>query len=141
MAKSTTARTTTTSRSTPKSSIGAKSSKSTKAEAAKSAVTSQPKPVVVTDNTLVVSDPALKKKELIDTVVERSGIKKKDAKPVVEAMLAVLGQKLADGRDMNLQPLGKIKINRVKDVQGGRVFVTKIRQINRLPSPPQEAAE
>ncbi|WP_439142455.1 HU family DNA-binding protein [Planktotalea sp.] len=141
MAKSTTARTTTTSRSTPKSSTGAKSSKSTKAEAAKSAVTSQPKPVVVTDNTLVVSDPALKKKELIDTVVERSGIKKKDAKPVVEAMLAVLGQTLADGREMNLQPLGKIKINRAKDVQGGKVLVTKIRQSNRVPSPTQEAAE
>ena len=141
MAKSTAARTTTTSRSTPKSSTGAKSSKSTKAEAAKSAVTSQPKPVVVTDNTLVVSDPALKKKELIDTVVERSGIKKKDAKPVVEAMLAVLGQTLADGREMNLQPLGKIKINRAKDVQGGKVLVTKIRQSNRVPSPTQEAAE
>lgn len=141
MAKSTVATTTTTSRSTPKSSTGAKSSKSTKAEAAKSAVTSQPKPVVVTDNTLVVSDPALKKKELIDTVVERSGIKKKDAKPVVEAMLAVLGQTLADGREMNLQPLGKIKINRAKDVQGGKVLVTKIRQSNRVPSPTQEAAE
>ncbi|WP_375266398.1 HU family DNA-binding protein [Planktotalea sp.] len=141
MAKSTVATTTTTSRSTPKSSTGAKSSKSTKAEAAKSAVTSQPKPVVVTDNTLVVSDPALKKKELIDTVVERSGIKKKDAKPVVEAMLAVLGQTLADGREMNLQPLGKIKINRAKDAQGGKVLVTKIRQSNRVPIPTQEAAE
>ena len=72
---------------------------------------------MVTESTLNISDPALKKKELINTVVERSGIKKKDAKPVIEAMLAVLGQTLAEGREMNLQPLGKIKINRAKDGQ------------------------
>jgi nucleoid DNA-binding protein len=134
-------RTTTKSCSAPKTSSAATSSKATKEEAAKSAMTSQPKPVVVTDSTRVVSDPALKKKELIDAVVERSGIKKKDAKPVIEAMLAILGQTLADGRELNLQPLGKVKINRAKDVQGGKVLVTKIRQSNRVPSPSQEAAE
>ena len=143
MAKSTISKTTTTGRMT--SAKAAKASKSAKSAAAKSVVSSQPKPVVVTENTPVVSDPALKKKELIDTVVERSGIKKKDAKPVVEAMLAVLGQTLAEGREMNLQPLGKIKINRAKDVQGGKVLVTKIRQSNRVPNAPKdpiaEAAE
>ncbi len=143
MAKSTTSRTTTSSRSSASS--GTKSGTSTKAAAAQSAVSSQPKPVVVTENTPSVSDPALKKKELIDTVVERSGIKKKDAKPVIEAMLAVLGQTLADGREMNLQPFGKVKINRAKDVQGGKVLVTKIRQSNRVPKassdPSAKAAE
>ena len=141
MAKSTTSRTTTTSRSASKASSSTGSSKTSKADAAKSAVDSQPKPVVVTESTLNISDPALKKKELINTVVERSGIKKKDAKPVIEAMLAVLGQTLAEGREMNLQPLGKIKINRAKDVQGGRVLVTKIRQSNRVPNSVKKAAE
>mgnify|MGYP000937055550 FL=1 len=91
--------------------------------------------MVVTEKTPVVSDPALKKKELIEIVTERSGIKKKDAKPVIEAMLAVLGQTLAEGREMNLQPLGKVRINRAKDVQGGKVLITKIRQSNRVPKP------
>lgn len=139
MAKSTTSKTTTTSRtSASKASKTASSAKTSKAAAAKSAVTAQPKPVVVTEKTPVVSDPALKKKELIEVVTERSGIKKKDAKPVIEAMLAVLGQTLADGREMNLQPLGKIKINRAKDVQGGKILITKIRQSNRVPKAPED---
>ena len=139
MAKSTVSKTTTAGRmASAKAASAGKSAKSAKTAAAKSAVTATPKPVVVTENTPVVSDPALKKKELIDAVVERSGIKKKDAKPVIEAMLAILGQTLADGREMNLQPLGKIKINRAKDVQGGKILVTKIRQSNRVPKAPSD---
>lgn len=111
-----------------------KTSKGVKAAAAKSAVIAKPTPVVVSESTHVVSDPAFKKKELIDAVTERSGIKKKDAKPVIEAMLAVLGETLAEGPEMNLQPLGKVKINRSKDVQGGKVFITKIRQSSRVGS-------
>lgn len=109
------------------------SSTLTKAAAAKSAIDATPKPVVVTSSSVLVTDPALKKKELIDTVTERSGIKKKDAKPVIEAMLEVLGETLAEGREMNLQPLGKIKINRTKEVQGGNVLIVKVRQSSRVP--------
>jgi len=47
-----------------------------------------------TAKTPIVFDPALKKKKLIEIVTERSGVKKKDAKPVIEAMFAVLGQTL-----------------------------------------------
>lgn len=116
-----------------------------KSAAAKSAVKASPKPVVVKESTPMVADPAMKKKELIDTVTERSGVKRKDVKPVVEAMLAILGQSLADGRELNLQPLGKIKVNRAKEVQGGSVLITKVRQSNRVPTGPKdpvaEAAE
>ena len=70
----------------------------------------------------------MRKKELIDLVVERSGIKKKDAKPVVEAMLAVLGETIGDGRELNMQPLGKLRINRSVERSNGRIIVCKIRQ-------------
>ena len=70
----------------------------------------------------------MKKKELIEAVVARSGIKKKDAKPVVEAMLAVLGEALQDGRALNLHPMGKGKINREKKLASGRMLVARIRQ-------------
>lgn len=79
-----------------------------------------------TDPGVVQAD--LKKKELIDLVVGRSGIKKKDAKPVVEAMLAVLGETIAGGRELNLQPMGKLRINRTVDKGNGRVIVCKLRQ-------------
>lgn len=73
-------------------------------------------------------DNELRKKELVEAVVERSGIKKKYAKPVVEAMLETLGEALADGREMNLQPMGKLKINRVKQTGNGRIVINRIRQ-------------
>ncbi|RSK38193.1 DNA-binding protein [Rhodovulum iodosum] len=70
----------------------------------------------------------MRKKELIDRVVAASGKKKKDVKPVVEAMLGVLGASLSAGETMNLQPFGKLTINRRKDAGNGEVLVTKIRR-------------
>ncbi len=96
--------------------------------AVESAVSAAPSPTVVTEVKPVVQGREMKKKELIDAVVTRSGIKKKDAKPVVEAMMAVLGEALSEGRMLNLQPLGKIKVNRTKELSGSRVLRCQIRQ-------------
>lgn len=76
----------------------------------------------------VVSGPMMRKKELIDAVVAASGAKKKDAKPVVEAMLKVMGNALRDGRELNLHPFGSVKVRRAKDMVKARVLTTKIRQ-------------
>ncbi|QPM89349.1 HU family DNA-binding protein [Pseudooceanicola algae] len=70
----------------------------------------------------------LKKKELIDLVVARTGVKKRDAKPVVEAMLMVMGEALLEQRSMNLPPFGKVKINNFKEVENGHVFGLRLRQ-------------
>lgn len=72
--------------------------------------------------------PSLRQKELINRVVSKGGAKRKDAKPVVEAMLDVLGDALAQGEELNLQPFDKLKINRQKEMAGAKVFVCKIRQ-------------
>ena len=85
-------------------------------------------PKLVTSTVPVVTGPEMKKKELVDRVVTRSGIKKKDAKPVVEAMLAVLGAAMAEGRELNLQPMGRLKVARVKDTGNGQVLVCRVRQ-------------
>ncbi|WP_229884421.1 HU family DNA-binding protein [Roseobacter sp. MH60115] len=79
---------------------------------------------------------ALRKKELVDRVVARTGAKKRDAKPIVEALLSELGEALADGRSLVLPPLGRVRINREKKLTNGRVIVAKIRQNN----PPLKAA-
>ena len=74
-------------------------------------------------------DPSeLRKPALIDLVVAQSGIKKKDAKPVVEATLAVLGQALSEGKSLNLQPFGKLKITRSKDLANGQMLVARVRR-------------
>ncbi len=96
------------------------------------ALTEQPS-VVVNAPQPVVAGPTMRKKELIDAVVAKSGIKKKDAKPVIEAMLEVLGSALQDGRELNLQPLGKVKVNREKKLAVGKVLITRIRQAQDLP--------
>lgn len=90
--------------------------------------------------------PLLNKKALIDSVVLRSGIKKKYAKPVVEAMLEVLGENVALKKDMNLQPFGKILMRKQMDKDSATVSVVKIRQSKRavqakITSPISQAAE
>ncbi len=87
-----------------------------------------PEPVVVAAASPVVAAPELSKKELVELAVERSGVKKKDAKPVVEAVLALLGEAVAEGRELNLKPFGKLRINRSQERSNGKVFVCKLRQ-------------
>ena len=70
----------------------------------------------------------LKKKELIASVLQRSDVKKKYAKPVIEAMIEVIGEAIAAEREINLQPMGKIKPQRSRDSATARVVMAKIRQ-------------
>jgi len=55
-------------------------------------------------------------------------------------MLAVLGDALSEQREMDLPPLGKLKIQRGKELSDGRALVLKLRQkssqLNRKPTPP-----
>lgn len=87
-----------------------------------------PSPVVVTTSDAASPAPGLNKKELIDEAVLRSGVKKKDAKPVVEALLAVLGEAVAEGRDLNLRPFGKLRVNRSEARSNGTVHMCRLRQ-------------
>lgn len=85
----------------------------------------------------------LRKPALIEAVVRRSGVKKKDAKPVIEAMLAELGETLAAGRNLSLEPFGKAKVVREKEIQNGRMLVLRLRQKDRVTAtlPTATAAE
>ncbi len=95
---------------------------------AETAKTKVPSPSLVTETPAVVGGSELRKKELLDMVVERTGVKKKFAKPVAEAIMDILGDALAEGRELNLHPMGKIKQQRSKEVANARVIVAKIRQ-------------
>ncbi|SLN17925.1 HU family DNA-binding protein [Roseisalinus antarcticus] len=89
---------------------------------------------VVTE-TAVVKGPDLKKKDFIDRVVERSGGKKKDVKPAVEAALAILGEAIAAGEELVLPPLGKLKVNREKDLSNAKVYICKLRRSKTMTEP------
>ena len=120
----------------------AKSTTATTKTAAKPAVTGpgpipappKPAPVVVTEKAPVTSAPDLKKQELLAKVVSKSGVAKRDAKPVVEAMLELMGDALQDGRDLNLNPMGKIIIKKSKPVSNGTVLTARVRLKQKLPN-------
>jgi len=122
--------------------------KAVKARTAKKTVVVKPsisvKPAV---QGVTLNDPmVLGKKQLIEDVVARSGIKKKDAKPVIEAMLGVLGEAIGAGKNLNLQPFGKITLQKQNEKASARVSVVRIRQPNHLSQkavkdPLAEAAE
>ena len=68
------------------------------------------------------------KRELIDRVVTASGIKKKAAKPVVEAMLKELGDALSRGETLNLQPFGKGIVKNRKDLENAEIVELRLRR-------------
>lgn len=98
--------------------------------AAAKAVAAAPKATIVEDVTPVVSGAPIKKPELIERVMAETGMKKKDVKPVVEAMLTVLGKTLSDGEELIVPPLGKVMIKRVKDVANAKIMTLKVRHPN-----------
>lgn len=142
MAKTTTTRTTRKPSSTKKTTTARKTtagkatSKTARSKTAASPMAA--KPVVVSEAKPVVAGPELKKKELVEMVVERSGIKKRYAKPTVEAVLAVLGEALDEGRELNLRPFGKMKVQRAKDVSNGKVMNVRVRQPKKAPEGSKE---
>lgn len=113
------------------------STKSTTASLPPAPEAEAPTPEVVTDVTSVVTAPELKKRELLDLVAERSGLRKNQIKPAVEAMMEILGEAIAEGRELNLEPFGKLKHQRAKETGNARVTVAKIRQ-NRSAAPKKD---
>lgn len=70
----------------------------------------------------------LKMRELVQAAVEAADLKKPAAKAAIETALGVMGKALADGRDVNLPGLGKVKIKRSKVTNGRRVSELRLRQ-------------
>lgn len=70
----------------------------------------------------------LRKKELIDRVTAASGLKKSQARAAIEATLAVIGEAMEKGEAMNLEPLGKVKVQKEKDVGAANVYSCRVRR-------------
>jgi nucleoid DNA-binding protein len=66
----------------------------------------------------------MKKPDLLDQVVARTNLKKRDVKPAVEAALAVIREALRDGSDLALPPLGKVRLVKTKEMEGGAAIMT-----------------
>ena len=94
-----------------------------------------PKAKVVETIQPVIAAAPIKKPELVDRVIAETGMKKKDVKPVVEGMLAVLGRALRDGEEITAQPMGKLMIKKSKDLPNAKVLTLKLRTKTDLDTP------
>ncbi|WP_321363395.1 HU family DNA-binding protein [uncultured Celeribacter sp.] len=70
----------------------------------------------------------MKKKDLIAKVTEASGVKRSEAKKVIEATLKELGDALQREEELNLPPLGKMSVNRIREGSGAYVVISKLRR-------------
>jgi DNA-binding protein HU-alpha len=68
----------------------------------------------------------MRRKEFLELVVEKSGAKKGDARGVTDAVLAAMAEVLAAGKDMNLPPLGKVKMVKEKQVGARQVLTVRV---------------
>ncbi len=110
---------------------GTKAAKPRRAAAAKPAAARRKaaaKPAAATAPTTPVKGGTLRKKDLIDRVVQVSGAKKKDTREIVEAVLTVLGDALAGGEMLALPPFGRARVNKHRDLDGGEMLTVKLRR-------------
>ena len=66
----------------------------------------------------------IKKPDLLDQVVGRTNLKKRDVKPAVEAAFALIADALRDGAEVNVPPLGKVRVVKSKDIGDGAAVLT-----------------
>lgn len=71
----------------------------------------------------------VQKREFVDRVVESSGGKKSDVKPIVEATLEQLGRAFAAGETLVIHPFGRARVSMKKGLQnGGEVINLRLRR-------------
>jgi nucleoid DNA-binding protein len=69
----------------------------------------------------------LRLRDLVDAVAKRTGSSKKDGKAAVVATLATLIAALQRGDDLNVPPLGRVRVAKAADKDGAQVLTLKLR--------------
>lgn len=77
----------------------------------------------------------LRMKDMVERVMDRTGLKKGEVKASVEATLAVLGEALESGEDINTPGLGKMRVTREKPTPRGRMMMVKLVRNAKTPDP------
>ena len=112
---------TTTRKPTKKAAASKAKATKTVSEAAAPAETTKPSLVMVPNN-------KVKRSEFVARVAERSGLRSNQVKPVLEAVLEELGQILLNGEELKHPSLGKLSVNRRKELAAANVVHCKLRR-------------
>jgi nucleoid DNA-binding protein len=92
------------------------------------AKTAAPQTKIVNPAVSVPQGEMIKKPEFLDSAVERTNVKKREVKPAIEAALAVPAVSLINSEELNLPPMGKLRVVKSKDVgEGAKVLTLKLR--------------
>lgn len=83
----------------------------------------------------------VRRKELVERIAASSGVKPNLIKSVLDAVLKEIGDVMSSGEVLQVQPLGKMSVNRRKDLPDGEVLICKLRRKNPVEKPAVEAAE
>ena len=80
----------------------------------------------------VRSDPhvaqVVQKREFVDRVLARTGARRAEARHIIEATLAELGDVLESGQTLAVPPLGRARIALERDARGGQVITLRLRR-------------
>jgi len=83
----------------------------------------------------------VRRKELVDRIVENSGMKPNAVKNALDAVLKEVGDALSAGEALNLPALGRVSVNRRKELDDGEVLICKIRRRNRVADTSEQTDE
>ncbi len=70
----------------------------------------------------------VRRKEMVARIVASSGLKPNQVKTMLDSVLGEIGKALSAGEGLSLPPLGKITVNRHKEVGNREVLICKLRR-------------
>lgn len=70
----------------------------------------------------------VQKKDFVERVLAATGARKAEARPIIEATLAQLGDILSAGETLAVPPLGRCRVSLEKDARGGDVITLRLRR-------------
>lgn len=68
----------------------------------------------------------LRMRDVLERVVDRSGMRKGEARTAIETTLAVVAEAIENGEDLDLPGLGKLKLQRERETPRGKAYVLKL---------------
>lgn len=68
----------------------------------------------------------LRMRDILERVVDRSGMKKGEARTAIEATMAVIGEAIENGEDIDLPGFGKLKIQKEKETGKGKAYLLRL---------------
>jgi DNA-binding protein HU-alpha len=74
----------------------------------------------------VRSGAQIKKKDMVERVATASGVKKADVKAVLDATFVLIAERLAAGDELQVPPLGRLRMLREKDTGRARIATLRL---------------